>query len=138
MMLVAVPITFEFFLFAEPTIRLLYGTTYAEAASGTSSLWTLKPTSASTAIINKDLAVGPTATPTFTVNSTTGIVNAAAVITTGNVISTGGVKPGTHDQSGDFACHRWTCASAISRLRAGWASPEPPSRSAFAASSATA
>lgn len=35
LVLVAVPITFEFILFSEPTIRLLYGTTYAEAARAT-------------------------------------------------------------------------------------------------------
>ena len=64
--------------------------TYQQAANATSSLWTLNPTSSSTAIINKNLAVGPTLTPTFQVNSSTGLINALGITATGAILSTGG------------------------------------------------
>ena len=64
--------------------------TYAQAATATSSLWTLKPTDSTSAIINKNLAVGPTATPTVTVNATTGLINALGITSQGAIISTAG------------------------------------------------
>lgn len=71
--------------------------TYQQAATATSSLWTLSPTSTSTAVINKTLAVGPTGSPTFTVapttgNETAGTINALSLVTTGAIISGGKVQ----------------------------------------------
>jgi hypothetical protein len=64
--------------------------TYSEAATATSSLWSLSPNSSSTAVINKTLAVGPTGSATVTVNPVTGLINALGVTSTGAIISTAG------------------------------------------------
>jgi hypothetical protein len=72
--------------------------TYKEAATATSSasLWSLKPLDPTKAIINKDLAVGPTATPTFSVSATTGnattsgVIQALGITSQGKISSTGG------------------------------------------------
>lgn len=69
--------------------------TYQEAASATSSLWTLKPSDSTQAVINKNLAIGPTATPTVTVNSTTGLISALGITTQGKISSGGAIQLAT-------------------------------------------
>jgi hypothetical protein len=71
--------------------------TYTQASTATSSLWTLNPASLGTAIIDKNLAVGPTLTPTFSVNAangnltdTNGLISALGITATGSIITTGG------------------------------------------------
>jgi endosialidase-like protein len=67
--------------------------TYQQAATATSSLWTLSPSSAATAVISKDISVGTTlGTVPAAVSSTysNGIINGAAVVAQGEITSTAG------------------------------------------------
>ncbi len=78
--------------------------TYAEAAVATSSLWTLKPSLSTTAVIGKNLEVGGTANIPAAVPSeatqvgtnlnaiTSGIINAGAVVTKGAIIAGGAIQ----------------------------------------------
>ena len=74
--------------------------TYQQASTATSSLWTLNPSSLGTAVIDKNLAVGPTASPTFQVNATTGAINALSVVTTGAILSRRRARAGFRDNVG--------------------------------------
>jgi len=78
--------------------------TYKEASSTTSSLWTLKPLDPTQAVINKDLAIGPTAAPTVSVNATTGVINALALITQGRIRSGGAIQLATQAAVLDADC----------------------------------
>jgi len=67
--------------------------TYQQAATATSSLWTLSPSSAATAVISKDISVGTTlGTVPAAVSSaySNGIINGAAVVAEGEITSTAG------------------------------------------------
>jgi hypothetical protein len=67
--------------------------TYQQASTATSSLWTLSPSSAATAVISKDISVGTTlGTVPAAVSSTysNGIINGAAVVAQGEITSTAG------------------------------------------------
>ena len=64
--------------------------TYTQASTATSSLWTLNPASLGQAVIDKNLAVGPTGSPNFQVNASTGLINALGLTATGTILSTGG------------------------------------------------
>ena len=78
--------------------------TYQQASTATSSLWALSPTSASTAVIDKTLAVGPTGSPTVTVNPTTGLINALSVVTTGGIFSGGALGLALNDWTSPPSC----------------------------------
>jgi len=67
--------------------------TYQQAANATSSLWTLSPASAATAVISKDISVGTTlGTVPAAVSGaySNGIINGAAVVAEGEITSTAG------------------------------------------------